>query len=207
MRPLFIFGAGGQAYEVAELATRLGYAPTLVVRGDEVVRGPWPVVDEHRTVMDREAAFAIGIGDNAIRRRLAERYAGLSFPNLIDPDASVGSSTQSRMDQERGVILQAGARVTANVRLGDFCNLNVNATVSHDCELGAFVTVGPGASVGGNVCLEEGAWIGIGASVINGRPSAPIRIGAWALVGAGAVVVRDCDPAGVYVGVPARRMR
>lgn len=207
MRPLFIFGAGGQAHEVAELAARLHYAPVLVVRPDEAGTAQWPVMEEIGAVRNRDGDFAVGIGDNAVRRRVAERYADLAFPNLIDPDATVGRSSSRILAQSRGVIVQAGARVTANVRLGDFCNLNTNATVSHDCDVGAFATVGPGASVGGNAKIEQGAWIGIGASVINGSPARPVRIGAWAIVGAGAVVVHDCDPEGVYVGIPARRMK
>jgi acetyltransferase-like isoleucine patch superfamily enzyme len=50
----------------------------------------------------------------------------------------------------------------------------------------------------GQVRVALGAHIGTGASVIQG-----IRIGAWSIVGAGAVVIRDV-PAGVTaVGVPA----
>jgi hypothetical protein len=43
---------------------------------------------------------------------------------------------------------------------------------------------------------------GVGAAVIEG-----VRIGAHALVGAGATVIRDVEPATVVVGVPARVVR
>jgi acetyltransferase-like isoleucine patch superfamily enzyme len=45
-------------------------------------------------------------------------------------------------------------------------------------------------------------WIGLRASIRDG-----IRIGNGAIVGAGAVVVGDLEPYGVYVGVPARLVR
>ena len=47
--------------------------------------------------------------------------------------------------------------------------------------------------------VERGATIGSGAVVLGG-----VRVGAHALVGAGAVVTRDVAPGEVVRGVPAR---
>jgi UDP-2-acetamido-3-amino-2,3-dideoxy-glucuronate N-acetyltransferase len=47
--------------------------------------------------------------------------------------------------------------------------------------------------------VERGASIGANATIVCGR-----RIGAYALVGAGAVVTRDVPAHGMVVGVPAR---
>ena len=47
--------------------------------------------------------------------------------------------------------------------------------------------------------LEDNVTIGTGACVLQG-----IRVGAGAIVGAGAVVVRDVEPGAVVKGVPAR---
>ena len=51
------------------------------------------------------------------------------------------------------------------------------------------------------VTVERGAAIGARAVCV-----APVRIGAWASVGAGAVVTRDVAPYALVVGVPARRV-
>jgi len=48
--------------------------------------------------------------------------------------------------------------------------------------------------------VERGASLGSGAIVLGG-----LRIGARAIVGAGAVVTRDVDPGAIVAGVPARR--
>jgi maltose O-acetyltransferase len=50
--------------------------------------------------------------------------------------------------------------------------------------------------------VGKGCWIGAGAVILPG-----IVIGDGCVIGAGAVVNRDCDPNGLYVGVPARRIR
>jgi len=47
--------------------------------------------------------------------------------------------------------------------------------------------------------LEEDVWVGFGAVILSG-----VRIGRSAIVGAGALVVRDVAPGSVAAGVPAR---
>jgi len=74
--------------------------------------------------------------------------------------------------------------------------------VDHECEIGAFVHLAPGVALAGRVRVGEGAFLGIGARVIPGR-----GIGAWAVVGAGAVVLDDVPDGVTVAGVPARPLR
>jgi len=57
-------------------------------------------------------------------------------------------------------------------------------------------------SEGHDVHVEQGAWIGSGAILLG-----PCRIGAHAVVAAGAVVTGDVAPETVVAGVPARVLR
>jgi acetyltransferase-like isoleucine patch superfamily enzyme len=57
-------------------------------------------------------------------------------------------------------------------------------------------------SDGRDVVVEHGAWIGSGAILLG-----PCRIGADAVVAAGAVVTSDVAPGTVVAGVPARYVR
>jgi maltose O-acetyltransferase len=50
--------------------------------------------------------------------------------------------------------------------------------------------------------VGAGSWLGAGAVVLPG-----VTVASGCIVGAGAVVTRDTKPNGVYVGVPARRLR
>jgi acetyltransferase-like isoleucine patch superfamily enzyme len=111
------------------------------------------------------------------------------------------------IEARRGVIVCAGVRFTNTIAVGDFCLFNLNATIGHDVVVDDFVNIAPGAAISGNVHLETRVWIGTGAAVNQGSPGARLVVGQDAVVGSGAVVVRDCEPGGVYVGVPARRIR
>jgi maltose O-acetyltransferase len=50
--------------------------------------------------------------------------------------------------------------------------------------------------------IGDGCWIGAGATVLPG-----VTVADGCVIGAGAVVTKNTEPDGVYVGVPARRIR
>lgn len=52
------------------------------------------------------------------------------------------------------------------------------------------------------VSIGNGAWLGARVTILPG-----VTIGSGCVVAAGAVVVKDCEPDGLYAGVPARRVR
>jgi UDP-2-acetamido-3-amino-2,3-dideoxy-glucuronate N-acetyltransferase len=123
-------------------------------------------------------------------------------------------------------VIVDGAQLGPDVVIGAFCWVGAGAVIgagtriqSHTSvwdgvELGADVFIGPGATFT-NVCrpraafpraprwdrtfVDDGATIGAGAVLV-----APVRIGQWAMVGAGAVVARDVPAHAIVVGNPAR---
>jgi acetyltransferase-like isoleucine patch superfamily enzyme len=68
--------------------------------------------------------------------------------------------------------------------------------------VGDFTHVAPRAVLGGGVQLGRRVMLGAGAVVLPG-----VRVADDVVIGAGAVVQRDLLSAGVYVGVPSRRLR
>lgn len=53
-----------------------------------------------------------------------------------------------------------------------------------------------------DIMIGNDVWIGYGAQIMPG-----IHIGDGAVIGAGAIVTKDCDAYGVYVGVPAKKIK
>lgn len=211
MKKLAIFGTSGFAREVGDIAFALGYEPVYVAaNADELASWSFdaPAIAERDIASLGNIPFAIGIGDNRVREKVAARYEGrIDFPSLIHPSASFGRAQQKTISQQRGVIVSAGVRFTNNIEVGPFAVFNLNATVGHDCVFEGFTTVSPGANVSGNVHVETRAWIGTGAAINQGSNNGKLRIGHDTMVGSGSVVVKSCDSEAVYVGTPAKRIK
>lgn len=210
MKPLHIIGTGGHARDIGELAVRCGWRPVFVAQGSaehRAWRGNDDVVLES-DIRDREGLdYSIGIGDNRVRARVAAKLANdARFPTLIDPDTSLARGALELLAASRGTTIFAGVRIMGGCTIGDFCTLNLGATLSHDVRLGNFANLSPGAHIAGNVSIGEGAWIGMGAVVNQGGDAAPRQIGDWATIGSGAVVLCDVPAHKTWAGVPAKEL-
>ncbi len=206
-----IFGTSSMALETRDVAEALGYS-VFFVAPDASNSQEWPseceVVVESDVYLFSNARFVIGIGEGAVRQRIVQRHANtLGFTNLIHPSATFGHGQRQHIETLRGVIVCAGVRLTHNIQVGNFTIFNLNVTVSHDVVMGDYVTLSPQACVLGHVHIQPNVWVGAGAVINQGSVSAPRTIGTNTLVGSGAVVVADCEPNSVYVGVPARKVK
>lgn len=211
MKMLGIFGTSGFAREVADIGDALGHRVVFIARDADELEAwtlPGDVMLESQINPSADWLFAIGIGENAVRERVAKRHLGrLRFANLLHPSASFGRGQREQIEGQSGVVVCAGVRFTNNIKVGDFCIFNLNATVGHDVTTDDFVNVSPGANISGNVHLGARCWIGTGSAINQGTLQAKLKVGADTMVGSGSVVVRDCEPSAVYVGIPAKRIK
>lgn len=124
----------------------------------------------------------------------------------------------------RNCIVGRGAYVGTGVQIGDNCKLQNYALVYEPARLEDGVFVGPAAvltndqyprSVDPEGQLKRGDdWEAVGVTLRQGCAVgaravlvAPVTVGRWAMVAAGAVVTRDVPDFALVAGVPARRIR
>lgn len=214
MTKLFgIFGIGGCGRGIMPVA-RAQYSPDpqarLVFVDDQ---GAGQTVNGHEVMtLDQFASapaarrrVAVAIASSRARQAVVERchQAGLTF-------FEVRAGNAVEMDDVQigeGALISPFVTFTSNIRIGDHFHANLYSYVEHDCVIGDYVTFAPGVRCNGNVRIDDHAYIGAGAVIRQGKPGAPLRIGAGAVVGMGAVVTRDVAPGETVVGNPARPMQ
>jgi len=198
-----ILGSGGFAREVLSMAGRAGHEAALVSDRPERVglRVGTRTISALADVRP-STPVVVALGDGAQRRLAARALAdgGHTVGSLIAPTAIVGDGAELG----EGAVLCDFAMITADARIGRHFQANIYAYVAHDCVIGDFVTLAPRASVNGAVEIEDDVYVGTGAVIRQGRPDRPLRIGRGAVIGMGAVVLRDVPAGAVMAGVPAR---
>jgi serine acetyltransferase len=149
----------------------------------------------------------------------------------VDASAKIGAGSTiwhlAQVREEavlgRGCVIGRGAYIGTGVRLGENVKVQNYALVYEPAEVGDGAFIGPAAvftndhrprSVDPDGTLKRaGDWQPVGVTVGEGASIgaravcvAPVRIGRWAMVGAGAVVTADVPDFALVVGVPARRL-
>jgi acetyltransferase-like isoleucine patch superfamily enzyme len=156
--------------------------------------------------------------------RIAQN-ASVSDAAKLSENASIWDFAQVRENATIGknTIIGSYAYIDANVQIGNNCKVQNRALIYDPAIIHDGVFIGPGAiltndknprsiSSSGEV-KSANDWDKVGVEVLQGAAIgsgaicvAPVRIGKWALVGAGAVVTKDVKDYALVVGNPARQI-
>jgi sugar O-acyltransferase (sialic acid O-acetyltransferase NeuD family) len=206
MKKLLIVGAGGFGRELyawagqhpdcGRLWTLAGFLddnPDALAKFGRFA--PVMPVAGHRPSSDH--VYLAGLGMPPLKEKLVAPLvaAGAEFLTFVHPQALLGA----RVKLGKGVVVCPGAILSADIDVGDFAMVNLNCTIGHDASLGPWTSLSAQCDITGHVRVADRVFMGSRASIIPGK-----TVGSRAVVGAGAVVVRDVPANVTVVGIPAR---
>lgn len=172
---LAVIGAGGHGKVVAELAAALGTYGEIVFLDDRAqgsING-FPVIGTtlllENSLSPEQFDIAVAVGNNRIRRQIAEKAAALGFalPVLIHPDAYVSPSATVDHDclLDAFVHISPGAHLSGNTHIGEESWIGTGACSRQQIRIGSRATIGAGAVI---VCdIPDGM-------TVAGNPAKPL---------------------------------
>ena len=199
-KEVIIIGAGGHGKVIADIIEKSGDkvfgflddgCKNQEVMGYPVLGG----VLAYKKYIDKE--FFIAIGNNAVRKSIAEKYSDMKFYTAIHPMAVISRDVSIG----EGTCIMAGVVINASTVIGKHVIINSGSVVEHDNRLADFVHLSPGAVLCGTVSVGKCTHIGAGAVVKNN-----VSVAENSVIGVGAAVVKSIEKPGVYMGVPAKVM-
>lgn len=210
MKDLYIIGAGGFGREVAWIVERINsIKPTWNLKGfiddNETLwgstEGEYHVFGGCEYLSALEDVYVVcAVGSSNVRKKIIEKLKDTSvkFATLVDPSVLYSNSVKIG----EGAIVCAGTIITVDVNIGDHVIVNLDCTIGHDAVIDDFVTIYPSVNVSGNVLIGECSELGTGTQIIQGK-----KVISNTIIGAGAIVVKDCLESGTYVGSPAKKIK
>lgn len=207
-KKVVIIGAGGHAKVIADIIlkradTLIGFLDDNIKVGTKIDNQKgFEVLGKVNTSLelqekDSELEFIIGIGNNNIRKNIAEEY-DLKYYTAIHPTANIGFGVVIK----EGTTIMANACISPSTYIGKHCIINTAAIVEHDNIIKEYVHISPNATLAGTVVVGVKSHIGAGATIINN-----VNVTSNVIIGAGAVVTKDITESGTYVGVPAKKIK
>jgi len=199
-----IVGYSGHSFVILDSAFKLKLICTGYYDRNKKKLNPYNIdyLGIESDIITNERIF-ITIGDNEIRRNIYEdliKKDFISFLNIIDPTSSVSKFAFIKPDSSISIGVNSVINSLAKIEAGSI--INSGAIIEHEVKIGKFSHVGPNATLCGNVNISDNVFIGANSVVKEG-----VKIGENSIIGAGSVVLKNVPPNSTYVGNPSRKIK
>lgn len=153
--------------------------------------------DASYTAWNQPFDYILGIGDNALRAKVAELVLSKNriLKTVIDPSAII--SKKASVGQ--GTYIGKGSILNTMAQVGACCIINSRSIIEHDCKISNSVHIAPGATLLGNVAVGEQSFVGANAVIKEN-----VTVGKHVVIGAGAIVLKDVPDFSKVAGNPAK---
>lgn len=210
MKDIVIIGAGGVGKEVSWIIDQINGVRKIYkvlgfiddnkdIWGKEIlgykVLGGLDFLEE----INYRGCAAIAITDYVVKKNMTQRLNNLEieFPIIKHPKVKVPESTTIG----QGSIIYEGVIISPDVKIGNFVIVSPKCGIGHDSVIEDYVSLLWNVSISGNDHIEEGVLFGSASTIIQGK-----KVKNESIIGAGAVVVKDIEKKGTYVGVPSKEI-
>lgn len=209
-KAVLIFGAGQVAQVFADYLLR-NHRP---IAGFVVDRAAYnwdartlfglPVIaveDLHFSHPPENHGFVIGMSFKRLNRNRMDKYQAmlsLGYEPLSFRHGMCGVGQQVKYG--RGVFIQDLNNLQTGVQIGDNCVLWAGNHLGHHTSVGNHVWISSHCVISGDCEIGDRCFIGVNATIADG-----VKIGPDCIIGAGALITKDCAPDGVYGAPPTAR--
>lgn len=199
---MILFGCGGHARSVISVIREKSLEEILLVDENAC---PNEKILGCRTVkkyqLQSNDKCMIAIGNIQKRKKIYELLSDsekLQLSNicalsvLVKEEVSIG----------KGVFIAANVYVGPQADIGDNTIINTAAVIEHEVRIGRHVHIAPNTTICGRAKIGNEVFCGASSTIID-----KVSVCDKVTIGAGAVVTDDIIEPGIYVGVPARKIR
>ena len=209
MKDIIIIGAGGIGREVIFIIEEINkQTPTLNILGfiddnkeihGKVINGYSVLGDlsylDNYEKKEEKPEVVIAIANYNVKKNIVFKLNNkFNFATIIHPEVSIHNTVTIG----NGSIIYKGVIMTTNITIGNHVIISPKCGIGHDSIIKDYVSLLWNVNISGNDVIEEGVLIGSAATVIQGK-----NVGQAAVIGAGAVVVKDILNNTTNVGVPS----
>jgi sugar O-acyltransferase (sialic acid O-acetyltransferase NeuD family) len=202
MKPIGILGAGGHASETFCWARRAGYQvvhcyDSFKIEPGTLLIGGYQCAVSNKIKPDLE--YIIGVGDPQTKLKILAAAGPVSLAEaIVDPSAILGED----IIIGRGSIIAPNSIITTDVVIGECATINSVVTIAHNSRIGDLFNAAPGVNISGNVTIGNRVTVGTNSAIRE-----KIHVTDDVIIGMGAIVTKNLNTPGVYVGCPARKMK
>ncbi len=208
MKDLYIIGTGSQAryvIDICETHKIKGLVDILNKENIDKIINEVKIICHLDDILEyvpvkKDSEVIVAFGDNKKKEEIVGKLLdlGYNFATVISKSSYVSRFAKIG----KGVIICQNVTIQPNTVIGDHVIVHAGSVIEHDNILRDFSNIAPGVKFGGCVEIGKGAYVYTGAVVIP-----KIKIGNYAVVGAGSVVLKNVEDNSKVFGVPAKKIK
>jgi sugar O-acyltransferase (sialic acid O-acetyltransferase NeuD family) len=196
---LIAYHAQKSGWEISGFIDNFKEKGSIIEKFGKVLGKENEIESLHRSGLFELIIVGVGYTQFEYRQSVFEKLKGkVPFGNVIHSSSFIDDSVQLG----EGIFILPGVIVDRNVTLCDNVLLNTGCIIAHDSIIRQHSFIAPGVTIAGKVDIGECNFVGVGSTILDG-----ITTCSKVTIGGGAVVTKDINTPGLYIGIPAKRSK